>query len=191
VVALYGGSMNPDPEMFLVQELMACTVADVLYGRARGSPLPGLSSLPAGHTLPLLAAERLKCSSKSEGGLLLGAAAAEAAAADDEAEAGVVDGALGFEGRRLSLAEALRVGRDVLCGLAYLHSRSIVHRDIKPDNILLSADGTAKIGDFGACVSLAARELLCGPGVGPLCNPLPCPATRPPLEYEDCCALRQ
>eukprot|EP00243_Klebsormidium_subtile_P004773 TRINITY_DN18925_c0_g1_i1.p1 TRINITY_DN18925_c0_g1~~TRINITY_DN18925_c0_g1_i1.p1 ORF type:complete len:815 (-),score=132.87 TRINITY_DN18925_c0_g1_i1:446-2890(-) len=39
--------------------------------------------------------------------------------------------------------------RDVLAGLQYLHYHNIVHGDIKPDNLLMSADGRIKIGDFG------------------------------------------
>jgi eukaryotic-like serine/threonine-protein kinase len=39
---------------------------------------------------------------------------------------------------------------DQLCaGLAYAHARKVIHRDIKPGNIFLATDGTAKLGDFG------------------------------------------
>lgn len=41
------------------------------------------------------------------------------------------------------------ISREILRGLAYAHSRQIVHRDIKPGNILISDDGGVKIADFG------------------------------------------
>ncbi|MBX9580141.1 MAG: protein kinase, partial [Gemmataceae bacterium] len=56
--------------------------------------------------------------------------------------------ALGRVGR-LPVGVAVRVGLDVAASLAFLHARSYVHRDVKPDNILLPAGGPAKLADLG------------------------------------------
>ena len=50
----------------------------------------------------------------------------------------------------LGPAKALRYLRDIACGLAAGHGRDIVHRDIKPGNVLFRSDGTLALGDFGA-----------------------------------------
>ncbi len=53
------------------------------------------------------------------------------------------------EGRQFSLEEAVNIIQQVLSALAYSHRHGVVHRDIKPANIILLADDSVKIADFG------------------------------------------
>ncbi|CAI5473770.1 unnamed protein product [Closterium sp. Yama58-4] len=52
-------------------------------------------------------------------------------------------------GERLPLGDALRIAHDVAEGMAFLHARGVIHRDLKSANVLLDSAGRAVVGDFG------------------------------------------
>ena len=58
----------------------------------------------------------------------------------------------------LPLEEVVRIAREVLEGIAVLHAQGIVHRDIKPGNVILGPSGEARIVDFGLARSLEREE---------------------------------
>lgn len=59
---------------------------------------------------------------------------------------------------RLPATVIRRYAKDILEGLKFLHSKNIVHRDINPNNVLLSLEGNCKISDFGAAASNLQRR---------------------------------
>lgn len=61
--------------------------------------------------------------------------------------------------RRLALRDVLRLFRDICDGLQHAHTRGLIHRDIKPGNILVRRDGVAKIVDFGLAKLRPAAEI--------------------------------
>jgi len=60
---------------------------------------------------------------------------------------------------RPPLERTLTIATAVCGGLAFAHEHGIVHRDLKPGNVWLTADGTAKLGDFGLAVALDRSRL--------------------------------
>ena len=56
---------------------------------------------------------------------------------------------------RLSPTRAVAIAVDLLAALGYAHSKGVMHRDIKPGNIMLTADGSARVMDFGIAQHVA------------------------------------
>jgi serine/threonine protein kinase len=51
--------------------------------------------------------------------------------------------------RRLPVERAIDIGRQICAGLQFAHSKGIIHRDIKPGNVIVASQGFVKITDFG------------------------------------------
>lgn len=72
-----------------------------------------------------------------------------------------------LDGGPLPIARAIRIARDIACGLAHAHLAGVVHGGLKPSDIIVSRSGVAKITDFGAG-QLGQAALLSGARAGSL-----------------------
>lgn len=60
---------------------------------------------------------------------------------------------------KLSVREAVGISLQIANGLEAAHANHIIHRDIKPQNILISKDGTAKVSDFGIAKAASSNTI--------------------------------
>ncbi|MGG2396733.1 protein kinase domain-containing protein [Pseudomonas sp. SH1-B] len=70
-----------------------------------------------------------------------------------------------YKGQHLEPAQALRIVRQIASALAVVHDKGLVHRDIKPGNILFRDDGTAVLTDFGVAKALQLDSDLTQSGI--------------------------
>jgi len=77
----------------------------------------------------------------------------------------------------LPVPEALRIARQICSALEYAHGHGVIHRDVKPGNILRRQDGRALLGDFGVAQTVAESRPQAGRAAGT-------PAYRPPEQAQ-------
>lgn len=59
----------------------------------------------------------------------------------------------------ISVEEALEIMKQVTSAIAHAHANNLIHRDIKPQNILINNNGQVKVTDFGIAIALSATSL--------------------------------
>ena len=83
-------------------------------------------------------------------------------------EGGSVQSAWERARRRLPIHEVVRIARETAKGLAHAHERGLVHRDVKPANLMFDAEGNVKVVDFGVAIPAQKQVFVATEIVGTL-----------------------
>ncbi|MGH7514993.1 MAG: protein kinase domain-containing protein, partial [Gemmatimonadales bacterium] len=67
--------------------------------------------------------------------------------------------------RQLPVEDAIQIAREAARGLEYAHHHGVAHRDVKPENILLTSDGSTLVADFGIALALGGDDGLTQTGM--------------------------
>ncbi len=69
------------------------------------------------------------------------------------------------KGQKYTIREAVKIASDVARALECAHERNLVHRDIKPGNIMIAHNGVVKVMDFGLAKAASAQSSITQPGL--------------------------
>jgi serine/threonine protein kinase/WD40 repeat protein/tetratricopeptide (TPR) repeat protein len=163
IVPVYGVGEQDGLHYFVMQYIPGLGLDQVLreLQRLRAAPGTTPATVPAADAARSLLTGRFRAPSAEEGG---DAVVAPADPPPPSADSAIVlpespeGGSLSGPGRPYWRSVA-RIGEQVACALAYAHAQGTLHRDVKPANLLLDAQGNVWVADFGLAKAEGSDDL--------------------------------